>query len=1025
MKPIFRDTLRSLPRLTVAVLCLCLPGSASALDPSRSLSQYVHSVWSADSGFLGGAVYAICQSQDGYLWFGTERGMVRFDGVEFKLIQRPISGYGPIGAVRGLVADAEGSLWVRLDGPRLLRYRDGVFEDAAARYGLDDTVFTAMSLDTAGELLLWGARSRTMRFHNNRFARVIREESFVGTVISTQQAADGSIWLGSRDAGLFQIRQGQLQVLLEYAAIGSINALAPAGNALMLGTDNGLQSWDGKLLMRPPSLASIAKLRIFALTRDQQGNLWAGTNHGLLRISPTLGVSTEFLQNKPGEEIAVVYEDRDGDIWFGGPRGIERLRDGMFTQYSTAQGVPPHDEGPIFVDEEGRTWFAPATGGLWWLKDGRAERVVVDGLGNDVVYSISGGGGELWLGRQRGGLTELIRRDSTFVAHTFTMAEGLAQNSVFSVHRNRDGTVWAGTVSAGVSELKHGRFTNYSIANGLESNVIFSIVEGFDGTMWFADPGGIISFANGRWTNFGAVDVQSSPNVRSIFEDSQHVLWIATLTGVAYLKDGQIEALRGLPEPLREEVLGMAQDKAGSLWVVTSDHVLQVNRDHLLTASLEDGDVHNYGVEDGLPAVEGIRRDRSVVSDPAGRIWVLLAHGIAVTDPSKARAYTLPVGVRIESVTAEGRPVQLAEHPNLVAGTHSITFKFADTNLSVPERIRFRYRLDNSDQGWSSDVALHQVVYNNLGPGSYRFRIVASNGLGVWNGPETSISFVIEPALWQTWYFRLACLLLLLALAVLVYRLRLAHLTEQMNRRFQDRLAERTRIAQDLHDTLLQGVLSASMQLDLAEDRIPADSPAKPVLRRVLELMAHVTDEGRRALKGLRAVDSNSLSLEVAMSRLATELLPDDGIAYRVIVHGTPLPLQPVVRDEVYRIGREAVLNALVHAQPNSVEVELEYANRFLRLLVRDDGRGIDPRILSSGREGHWGLTGMRERSESIGAQLKLRSRLGAGTEVELVVPGAIAFQNANPRSKPHWQSWLSLGRADRTRKDERRSDRS
>jgi signal transduction histidine kinase len=240
-----------------------------------------------------------------------------------------------------------------------------------------------------------------------------------------------------------------------------------------------------------------------------------------------------------------------------------------------------------------------------------------------------------------------------------------------------------------------------------------------------------------------------------------------------------------------------------------------------------------------------------------------------------------------------------------------------------------------------------------------------------------------------------------------LYQLRMYHLTKQLNIRFQDRLAERTRIAQELHDTLLQGVLSARLQLDLAEDRVAADSPAKPLLRRVLQLMGTVTEEGRNALRGLRAPDTDNTTLESAFARMRKEFALDEQIDYRVIVESDARPLRPMIRDEVYRIGREALLNAFVHAQAKSIEVEVEYASRHLRVLVRDDGRGIDPEVLHSGREGHWGLPGMRERSESIGASLRLRSRIGAGTEVDLTVPGAVAFEHDYRRPVSPWLYWF------------------
>jgi signal transduction histidine kinase len=331
--------------------------------------------------------------------------------------------------------------------------------------------------------------------------------------------------------------------------------------------------------------------------------------------------------------------------------------------------------------------------------------------------------------------------------------------------------------------------------------------------------------------------------------------------------------------------------------------------------------------------------------------------------------------------------------------------------LAARERIRFRYKLDGSDRGWSDIVSSRQVVYKNLGPGTYLFRVVASNSIGLWNGPETSVPFVIEPAFWQTWWFRVACLAVCCLMILAIYRLRIHQLTKRLNVGFQERLAERTRIAQELHDTLLQGVLSASLQLDVAEDQLPEDSPTKPLLKRVLQLMSTVTEEGRNTLRGLRTTESGSQNLETAFSRLRQEFPLDDKTDFRVIVNSVTRPLRPLIRDEVYRIGREALLNAFMHAQANRIEVEVEYASSHLKVLVRDDGRGIDPQVLHSGREGHWGLVGIRERSERIGASLRLRSRIGGGTEIDLTVPGTIAFEKGSSGPIPQWFRWLSRER--------------
>jgi ligand-binding sensor domain-containing protein len=1000
---------RLLRGLITGIAFLCLVNAAFGLDPARKISQYVHDKWGEDKGFLGGKIYAIRQSADGYLWIGTERGLVRFDGSNFTLIKRPLPNSPLINRVRGLVTDASGNLWIRLEGPRMLLYRDGRFEDPYARLDLQDITFTAAVSDDEGRVILSGLGERTFRYQNGRLEIIVSAEQNPGNVISLAATRDQSIWLGTQDNGLFRLSQGHISRVAQELKDSKINALLPAETGgLWIGSDDGIHLWEGGVLATLNLPSSLKQLQILTMARDSAANIWVGTNHGIVRITPSGAVSLDQLNPKPGSEVTAIYEDLDGDIWFGGSRGIERLRNGTLTTYSTSDGLPSSGIGSVYADSTDRIWFAPLSGGLYWMKEGQVGHITVDGLEHDVVYSISGGNGEVCVGRQHGGLTVLTGNGDSFTAHTYTQADGLAQNSVYSVHRDRDGTIWAGTVSAGVSRLNGGKFTNYSDSSGLPSNGVNSIVEGFDGTTWVATPSGLASFANGYWTKRTASDGLPSSIVRTIFQDTKHVLWIVTSDGLVYLSSGKIRVPVRLPEALREQILGVAEDGMGSLWFITSDHVLRVNHDRLLSDSLSEADVQGYGIDDGLPGVEGAGRDRPVVADREGRIWISGKSGLSMADPIAISKNSTPVTVRIESMLAGGSPVNAQNYIKIPSGVQTITLNYGSTNLAVPERIRFRYKLDGSDQGWSDSVASRQVVYKNLGPGIYLFRIVASNNVGLWNGPETSVPFVIEPAYWQTWWFRAACLAGCCLMILVIYRLRIHHLTKRLNVGFQERLAERTRIAQELHDTLLQGVLSASLQLDVAEDQLPEDSPTKPLLKRILQLMGTVTEEGRNALRGLRTTESDNQNLETAFSRLRQECPHDGNTDYRVIVDSVTRPLRPLIRDEVYRIGREALLNAFMHAHANRIEVEVEYASRHLRVLVRDDGRGIDPQVLHSGLEGHWGLVGIRERSKRIGANLRLRSRIGAGTEVDLTVPGSIAFEKGSNDPISRWFRWLS-----------------
>jgi signal transduction histidine kinase len=285
----------------------------------------------------------------------------------------------------------------------------------------------------------------------------------------------------------------------------------------------------------------------------------------------------------------------------------------------------------------------------------------------------------------------------------------------------------------------------------------------------------------------------------------------------------------------------------------------------------------------------------------------------------------------------------------------------------------------------------------------YRFRVIASNSDGAWNGSEATLRFSIEPAVWQTIWFRASMILLTGLVCLTGYRKRVTNVARQLNVRFEERLAERTRIAQELHDTLLQGFVSASMQLHVVADRVPADSPAKPALGRALDLMRRVIEDGRNSVRGLRSTTSVSNDLQRAFSGISEELGFDGQVDYRVIVEGRLRPLNPVVCDDVYRIGREALVNAFRHSDAKRIEVELAYARTELKMFVRDNGRGIDAEILQKGSEGHWGLTGMRERAHRIGARFKVWSGTAAGTEVELSIPAHLAFKQEKSTSRRDW----------------------
>ncbi len=987
-------------------MTMCLAAATHAVDPERALSQYIRDQWTSEKGFPGGQVYALTQTADGFLWIGAEKGLVRFDGLSFRLIQPTglAAGTGP--TVLGVVAAPDGSLWARMRGPALVRYHDRSFENIFANSGLPASVVTAMFRPREDVILLSTLEHGAVAYRNGAFTTIAASRSIPTSsfIIAMAETRDGEVWLGTRDAGLLRVQGTRVTRTMQGLPNLKINSLlAGEKGDLWIGTDHGLARWTGTEVTSSGVPEPLRKLPVLAMIRDRESNVWiAAGSHGLLRIDSRGVAARDERNTRLGGDVTALFEDRDGNIWIGTTKGIERLRDGVFTSYSVAQGLPSDSVGPVHVDASQRIWFAPPAGGLYWLRDGRVGRVDQPGLNHDVIYSIAGDRDDVWIGRQRGGLTRLRpQRDGSFAAERFTQADGLAQNSVYAVHQARDGAVWAGTLSGGASRFKDGVFTTYTTANGLASNTVAAILESADGTMWFGTPNGVSTLSRGGWRRFATKDGLPANDVNVLFEDSAGNVWAGTAAGLALFHAGQLQVLVNVPQALHGSILGLAEDQAGWLWVASADRVFRVSREGLADAAFGEAAVRQYGIADGLMALEGVKRHRSVVADARGRIWFAMNRGLSMADPARGDGRDVPALTHIEEVSADGTPIGLGGSVSIPAGRRRITLAYAGLSLAVPDRVKFRYRLDGFDREWSEPVTERQAVYTNLNPGPYTFRVIASNGDGMWNGAEAAVRFEVQPSIWQTAWFQMSVVLLCAMAGWAAYRLRVFHVARQLDMRYEERLAERTRIAQELHDTLLQGFVSASMQLHVAADRLPADSPAKPSLTRVLDLMGKVIDEGRNAVRGLRSSSAAPHDLEAAFSGMPEELGIPEHTEYRVIIEGKARPLNPVIRDEVYRIGREALVNAFRHSGGRNVEVELEYGTGDLRMLVRDDGRGIDAEVLRSGIDGHWGLPGMRERAENIGAGFKVSSRAAAGTEVELTVPAAVAFdQNVPARSR-------------------------
>jgi PAS domain S-box-containing protein len=744
---------------------------ARALDPNRQPSQ-VRKQWTTETRFPGGAVNGIAQSADGYLWIGTDRGLIRFDGFNFRAVSFASISTASKVPILQVLTDAGGKLWVRPQGADLVRQKDGKFQ--SVRYG--PVAITALSKDNHDGVLVSDIAQGTFRFMEDHVQKLGPASP---PVISLAETDDGKIWMGTLGDGLFLLRGGRVTHVNAGLPDRKINCLLAIGSDdLWVGTDRGLYREKGTAFRRLELPSFLGNVQVLSLLRDRDSNIWVGTTRGLLRISAK-GISFSEENALRGDGgINVLFEDREGNLWIGGARGLGRIRDSAFVTYSSASDRRFEHNGPVYVDPEGRTWLAPAKGGLYVLQNGRVQPVTSIPT-NEVVYSISGRSDVVWVGRQRGGLTRLRFRNGAIASQSYTEANGLAQNSTYAVYESRDGSGWAGTLNGGVSKLKDGHFTTYTTTNGLASNTVSSILETRDGAMWFATPSGLTSFSDGQWKTYTTVEGLPSPEVNCLFEDSSGTLWSGTSAGLAFFASDHFQSPHESPDVLHEQIVGMAEDKSARFWIATADHVLRVPRDKLLSGVVKVVDIREYDQADGLESTEGVKRSQSVVSDSAGKIWFSLRSGLSVVDSSQIADYSAPALPHIEAITADNNTANLAASIRIPPSPRRITFEYTGLSLAVPGRVRFRYFLEGFDSSWSQPVAAREAVYTNLGPGSYRFRLVASNSGGMWNGPETAIAFNVAPAYYQTYWFRLSCVAAFIALLWALYRWRVQRLTSQ------------------------------------------------------------------------------------------------------------------------------------------------------------------------------------------------------------------------------------------------------
>ncbi len=773
-------------------------------------------------------------------------------------------------------------------------------------------------------------------------------------------------------------------------------------------------------LAGPMAKNPVLKIGSQGLIFDRDGCLWVGSGNTVNRISFPEQLESVTLHEDDGSPFQTfnksdglsdtsagkLFEDREGNIWVGSLTGIDRFR------YSAVIPIVLPDVNKkltLSAGEQGDIWAGSATvGSFVHLFEGKVEKVFLTPKEIPTSSFYRDTDGSAWWGTS-GGIWHQQNKDFKF----FPQPKDLGEEWIWEIFRGEnDGGLWVNYGDLGLIYFKDGVWEKRQPPAGLPDRGPSASFEDEKKRIWLGYTENRVCFLDG-----GRVQCYSSANGIEIgrikvIRGRGGSFWFGGELGLSFFKNDRFYTVKTDGKPFGT-VSGIIATENGDVWLNEAHGIVNIPADEIRRLNEDPEYAVKYRLFDFLDNLPGNPQMNYTVSTavetPDKRLWFATDNGLAVIDPTRLEKNEIPPSVIIKSVSADQQQFQPGQLVPLPAGTSNLHFSYTATSLSIPERVKFKYRLNGYEDEWRDAGTRREAFYTHLGPGKYHFQVIASNNDGVWNEQGASLDFEILPLFYQTNWFLLMCVGAVAVLGFAAYQWRLYHVKSRLQFQFGERLAERTRIAQDLHDTLLQGVVSAAMQLDVATERLGKKSPAKPMLDHINGLMASVITEGRNALKGLRSQTVNYLSdLEMRFSQIRREMDIAGQIDFRTTVTGQPRPLLSVVGEETHQICREALTNAFRHSGATVIEVEIEYGARHFMVVVRDNGQGIDPKVVKSGREGHYGLSGMRERADSIEGQLKVYSRAEGGTEVELIVPGRFAYDTQISNIPFRWLSSLS-----------------
>lgn len=1006
-------------RTVFALAMLLLPNAAKATGPGSVLTDYTHQRWSDESD-PPRPVFAMAQDQRGYLWVATAIGLFRFDGIRFEPMSTGIDlvANGPPSSI---LVRRNGEIWTNFQrSGRFATYRDGRLRFLRA----PPAPHRVITMQEAGDGTIWVLTERVglplMRYRDGRWVSFGTQAGApLDNPYSMVVTRDGTVWVSFNDSIMRLVPQASRFELVRHdpGARGRLS-LDPQ-ERIWLTERRGTYPITGSDGHGSPPPLRHAYATDHAEIRgrpafDRQGNLWIATYYdGLQRIvKPDPRGATSLAEASASVEhfgardglssnaTMQIFQDAEGNVWAATENGLDKFWPA--TLHFEPQLTKPAAYGDLLLEASDGTVYIGEASTVYRVRPGSQPEPIFN-TPKEPRTLCEAPDGAIWIS---------LHKDKEIVVWKNGHVRRLAQKiplsyTIYDCAFDASGDFWATASFGGMARLHAGRWERMFGPTGA-AFVPKSMTTDARGRIILHWNDRTLSRLDGPTRSKIVIPFDGyAPDDVVLYPAPSGTIYVAGRFGLGRLRNGHFGSISTRHMPLFSGVNGMVQTPAGETWLAGSGGILRTSTAALQRAFDRPGQVppmQVFGAVDGLTSPPHSHSRHSIVRGGDGRLWIATQSGTLWLDPDHVRRSQTPPDVAVGALIAD----RLYRDPTAVtlpAGTSNIQIDFAVLSFSNPRTTHVRYRVDGQDSDWIEAGTRRQAFYTNLAPGTYRFRLIAANSNGVWNDRGASVEFVIPPTFVQSRWFIVLCGGLALALLWLIYRLRMQQVARGIRNRLEERMGERERIARELHDTLLQSVQGLVLRFQSVANKMPADEASRLRLEAALKRADEVMVEGRNRVQNLRAADRSGDLTDLLKER-AMEADFDPPIPIRIIAEGKPRLVNPLVSVELGRIVDEALLNVARHAQASTVDIMVRFGSRYLAVKIRDDGVGIPREVLENGHKpGHFGLTGMRERTERIGGSFSIDSRRGMGCVVTAALPARLAF--GGPAPKARWfTSW-------------------